>query len=135
MQSGFHLLQSAEHRVMIILAAPGIARNPSAVRVVEFDRVRMLRVVIDGTDDNTSRPGGDAGERGTLKIAALVTRFQVFHFAGVASGYPLGKMFVLGRIGSGSDAREVEAGFLGGTLDDGLNVIDRTCHFFLIPRL
>src|ERR1700722_994028 len=128
MKSGFYPLQTAKDRVVIIFPAPGVTRNTSPVRVVDFRRVGILCVVVDGANDDASRPGRDASERGALEIAAIVARFQVFHFASMASGNPFGKMLEFDGVGGGSDAREVEAGLVGGALDDGLQAADLRCQ-------
>src|ERR1700722_12313470 len=128
MKSGFPPLQTSKDGVVIIFPAPSVARNPSAVRVFDFRRVGILCVVVDGANDDASRPGRDAGERGALEIAAIVARSHVFHFAGVASGNPFGKMLEFDGVGGGSDAREVEAGLVGSALDDGLQTVDLRCQ-------
>ena len=74
--------------------------------------------------------GATRASEARLRSPLIVARFQVFHFAGMASGNPFGKMFEFGSIGGGSDARKVEAGLLGGALDDGLYIIDGTCQCF-----
>ena len=87
-------------------------------------RIRILCVVVDGADDDASCPGRNARERGPFESAVIVARFQVFHFAGMAGGNPFGKVLQFRSIGGRSDAREVEAGLFGGTLDDGFHVAE-----------
>src|ERR1019366_3831286 len=62
-ESGFDLLQTMQDRVVIVLAAPGIARNPTAAGIVSLRRVRILCVVVDRTNDHASCPRRSGGER------------------------------------------------------------------------
>ena len=118
-QSGFHPLQAAPNRIVVVFAAPGIARNPSTAGFVPFCRVGIRSVVVDGANHHAPRPGSDSIQGAPLEIAAVIERGHIFHFSGMTRGNPLGKMSEFGSIGGGSDARQVETGIVGGALDDG----------------
>ena len=127
-QSGFHLLKAAQDSVVVVLTAPCVAGNPSAIRVVNLRRVGLISVVVDGANHYAFCPRRDPREGGAFEISLLVDGGQVFHFAGVASSNPFGKMFEFGSIGCGGDAREVEAGLLGSAPDNDLHTIAGTCQ-------
>ena len=76
-------LQAAHDGLMIILARPGVARDPALARLFRsyLSRVRMRGVVVDGAHDHAARPGSDSGERRALEFAGVIARFHVLHFA------------------------------------------------------
>jgi hypothetical protein len=86
---------------------------------VHFRGVGISCVVVDGANHHASCPRRDASERAPFEISAIISRFHVFHFAGMPSGNPFRKMFEFGGIGSRSNARKIKTGLLGCPLDDG----------------
>ena len=52
----------------------------------------MIGVVVDGADNDASRPGRDTSERGAFEIAPLISGLHVFHFTSVAGGDPFKKV-------------------------------------------
>ena len=71
-QSGFHPLQAAPNRIVVVFAAPGIARNPSAAGFVPLRRVGIRSVVVDGANHHASRPGSDSIQGAPFEIAAII---------------------------------------------------------------
>src|SRR5579863_1127875 len=69
----------------------------------------MCRVVVDGADDHTTRPGNRRAQRSALQLAIGITRFQILHFARVAGGDPLGELVEFREVSDGSDANQIEA--------------------------
>src|SRR5207302_3411109 len=55
-QFSFHLMQLAPHQLVIILLAPGVARNPAAVLGSAIGRIRLRGVVIERAHNHRTRP-------------------------------------------------------------------------------
>ena len=84
-------------------AAPGIASDPTGVGWRGIGGEWGGGVVVEGADDDGSRPRNDALDGTTEKGALFVPPLEVFHLAGAASGDPCGETLgvELGRFGGG----------------------------------
>src|SRR5512133_775823 len=78
-----------QYGVVIILAAPRIARNPATIRIAARSRVRFSRVVVDRADHHAACPRRHMLQRSALQPAFGVTRLQVLHVTCVTLRDPL----------------------------------------------
>jgi len=113
------LAETSQDGVMIVLAAPGIARYPAAARVFGSGRIGMGGVVIEGADNYAAGPGSDAGERRPLQFAGIIARLHVPHLAVMSGGDPRGKRFDFLELADGGDPAQVESGLAGEVFDAG----------------
>ena len=104
---------------MIVLAAPGIARNPAAARAFGLGRIGMGGVVVQSAHNYAAGPGSDASERRALQLAGIIARFHVPHLAVMSGGDPRGKRFDFLELADGGDPAEVESGLAGEVFDAG----------------
>src|SRR5260370_10333257 len=113
--------QAAHYGLVVILAGPGVARDPAAGGLFRpyLSRVRMRGIVVDGAHDHAARPGSDSGQRRALEFAGLIARFHIFHFAVLSIGDPDGKDLQLGEVADWRNAAEIEAGVARALLDAG----------------
>src|ERR1700738_673246 len=118
------LAQSAQYGLVVILAGPGVARDPAPAGLFRpyLSRVRMRGVVVDGAHDHAARPGSDSGQRRALEFAGLIARFHIFHFAVLSIGDPSGKDLQLGEVADWRNAAEIEAGVARALLDPAWKV-------------
>src|SRR5450755_4718121 len=109
---------------MVILAGPGVARDPASIRVFQHRMVRigMCGVVVDGTHDNAARPRCDARERRAFQFAGFIARFHVFHLAMFLADDPSGEDLQFAEVADRSDAAKVESGDAGVVLDAGCEI-------------
>src|SRR5581483_4179775 len=126
-QRSFYLLQAAQHCIVIILAAPGIARDPTPFRIPDLSGVRVIGVVVDGAHDHALRPGRYSRKRRPLQGATIIPRFHVLHLARMSRGDPFRETLQFARIRRGSDPRQIESRGASGSLHNGLDVL-RSVH-------
>ena len=124
----FDLLQAAQYGVVIVLARPGVARNPASARIfclrLHLARVGMRGVVVDGAYDHAAGPGSDSLQRRAFEFSSFIARFHVPHFAVLAICDPCGEDAQLSEV-SDSDRRnaaEVESRVARALLDAGWKV-------------
>src|SRR5713226_5195867 len=103
---------------MIVLAAPGVARDPAAARVRGFRRIRIGSVVVESAHNYAAGPGSDASERRAFQLAGIIARLHVPHLAVMSGGDPRGKRFGFAELADGSDPANVKSGLAGEALDE-----------------
>src|SRR5580765_8685917 len=58
---GFNLSQPRQQRVMIVLAAPGIAGDPATLRIDSINGIRLVSAVVQGANHHRPDPGSGVG--------------------------------------------------------------------------
>src|ERR1700693_36271 len=87
-QNRFDLPQTLHHRIVIVLPAPRVARDPPARLIGRLRGIRLRCVVVEGAHHNAASPGRGVSERRALQAPLLVARCHVLHLASVPLGNP-----------------------------------------------
>ncbi len=100
---------------VVVVVAPGVARNLRAATVLVFGRVRAIGVVYGRCDDDRLSGGHDLAD-----VDALLRRaVQVRHRAAVPAGEPLAKKMQFPMVRGGRHSARVKAERAGVRLDRG----------------
>src|SRR5262249_22659936 len=117
-----YLAQAPQDGIVIVLAAPCIARDPASTAICGMRGIGLGRVVVEGANNHAASPRRDARQRRSFQIARVVASLHVFHFAVASGGDPLGKGFDLAEIPDWRDATEIESSFTSELLYAGCAV-------------
>ena len=114
-QQGGQAFEAGAHH-LVVVGAPGVARDPAAFAIGEAGGVRPGGLVELAGDDDAARRGQQ--EPGVVaQFGAAVG--EVAHFAGPSGGGPVLVALAVGGGECGSDARELEAAIAGEGADAG----------------
>ena len=102
--------QPAHYRVVIVLFSPGVAGNPPPLRIIHVGRVRLSRVVVDGTDDYAANPRQRRAQRSPFKSAGVIAGLHIFHLSGAAGVDPFSKAIQFVELMDWRNAGQFEAG-------------------------
>src|SRR5947208_9575551 len=105
----FDFAHSPQNKVVVILAAPGVARNPSPAWIVNSGRAWLGRVVVDGTNNHAACPRKNRSQRRSPQPALVVASLEIFHLSGATGCYPFRKALKLGEIADCGNSSELES--------------------------
>ena len=108
--------------IVIILAAPRVARNParaSAVGCINLRRVRLRGVVVDRAHDHAARPGRSICQIRSLQFPSFVARLHVLHLAMSSIRNPRRKNLQLAKVADRRDSAEFKARLGSNFFDEG----------------